>query len=171
MEDERRLFGESSLLVRPVFGESGKYTLNEYSLGLDIAYISRGYLARDDDLGFWGWLYGRLPSGRSKTVEFTLARQRFIFTADPENVKAILATQFQDYGKGEPFHQDWKEFLGDSIFTTDGKKWYDSRSLLRPQFIKARVSDLEVFEEHVTKLIGLVGGHGQEVDISELFYR
>lgn len=145
--------------------------LNENSSGLDIAYISRGYLARADDLGFWGWLYGRLPSGRSKTIELTLARQRFIFTADPENVKAILATQFQDYGKGEPFHQDWKEFLGDSIFTTDGKKWHDSRSLLRPQFIKARVSDLEVFEEHVTKLIGLVGGHGQEVDISELFYR
>ena len=63
------------------------------------------------------------------------------------------------------------EFLGDSIFTTDGKKWNDSRSLLRPQFIKTRVSDLEVFDEHVTKLIGLVGGHGEEVDISGLFYR
>lgn len=170
MEDERRLFGESFPLVRPVFGER-KYLLNKYSSGLDIANISRGHLARDDDLGFWGWLYARLPSGRSKTIELTLARQRFIFTADPENVKAILATQFQDFGKGELFHHDWKEFLGDSIFTTDGKKWYDSRSLLRPQFIKTRVSDLEVFEEHVTKLIGLVGGRGQEVDISGLFYR
>ena len=158
-------------MVRPVFGESGKNILNIYSSGLNIVYISNYYLARDDDLGFWGWLYARLPSGRSKTIELSLARQRFIFTADPENVKAILATQFQDYGKGELFHQDWKEFLGDSIFTTDGKKWYDSRSLLRPQFIKSRVSDLEVFEEHVTKLIGLIGGHGQEVDISGLFYR
>lgn len=171
MEDERRLSGDSSPLVRRVFGESGTYTLIKNASGLDIVYITVGYLARDDDLSFWGWLYARLPPGRSKTVEFTLARQRFIFTADPENVKAILATQFQDYGKGEPFHQDWKDFLGDSIFTTDGKKWYDSRSLLRPQFIKTRVSDLEVFEEHVTKLIGLVGGHGEVVDISGLFYR
>jgi hypothetical protein len=31
-----------------------------------------------------------------------------IFTADPEIVKAMLATQFQDFGKGEPFHRDWK---------------------------------------------------------------
>lgn len=165
------MFGESFLLVRLPAFESGKYTLNGQSSGLDITVISRDYLERADDLGFWEWLFGRLPSGRSKTIELTLARERFIFTADPENVKAILATQFQDYGKGEPFHQDWKEFLGDSIFTTDGKKWNDSRNLLRPQFNKARVSDLEVLEEHVTKLIGLIGGHGQEVDISGLFYR
>lgn len=169
--EERRLFGESSRLVKPVYLERGNYTLIKHASGLDIVYITTDYLARDDDLSFWAWLYARLPPGRSKTVEFTLARRRFIFTADPENIKAILATQFQEYGKGEPFHQDWMEFLGDSIFTTDGKKWNDSRSLLRPQFIKTRVSDLEVFDEHVTKLIGLVGGHGEEVDISGLFYR
>ena len=28
-----------------------------------------------------------------------------IWTADPENIRAILATQFGDYGKGEPFHE------------------------------------------------------------------
>ncbi len=139
--------------------------------GIDLAHKSASYLARDDDLGFWEFLYAHLPSGRSRTVELTLARQRFIFTADPENIKAILATQFQDYGKGKHFHEDWKEFLGDSIFTTDDKKWQNSRSLLRPQFIKTRVSDLEVFERHVSKLITLIGGQGQEIDISGLFYR
>lgn len=28
-------------------------------------------------------------------------------TVDPENIKAILATQFQDFGKGEEFHDAW----------------------------------------------------------------
>lgn len=31
-----------------------------------------------------------------------------IMTVDPENIKAILATQFNDYGKGEEFHAAWK---------------------------------------------------------------
>lgn len=30
-----------------------------------------------------------------------------IMTLDPENIKAILATQFNDFGKGEEFHNAW----------------------------------------------------------------
>ena len=104
-------------------------------------------------------------------METSLARHRFIFTADPENVKAILATQFGDYGKGELFHEDWKHFLGDSIFTTDGAAWHASRQILRPQFVKTRVSDLEIFENHISKLICQISPTGDEVDISALFYR
>lgn len=126
---------------------------------------------QDRELEFWDTLFSPLPPGRSRTVELKLASQRFIFTADPENIKAILATQFQDYGKGKPFHDDWKDFLGDSIFTTDGEEWHNSRSLIRPQFIKTRVSDLEIFEKHVRKLIALIGGQGREVDVSALFFR
>jgi hypothetical protein len=29
-------------------------------------------------------------------------------TVDPENIKAILATQFNDFGKGIEFHDSWK---------------------------------------------------------------
>ena len=94
-----------------------------------------------------------------------------VFTAHPENIKAVLATQFVDYGKGEPFHKDWKDFLGDGIFTTDGQQWSESRSLLRPLFIKTRVRDFDIFEKHTAKLMGMVGGKGEEVDVSDLFYR
>lgn len=30
-----------------------------------------------------------------------------IMTLDPENIKAILATQFNDFGKGKEFHNAW----------------------------------------------------------------
>jgi hypothetical protein len=104
---------------------------------------------------------------------------RCMFTAEPENIKAILATQFTDYGKGKPFHDDWRAFLGDSIFTTDLDQWHDSRQLIRPQFIKDRVSDLDVFEEHVQILMGEIkrrgstwdGKQGKPIDISDLFFR
>lgn len=140
-------------------------------LGIDLAYKSLAYTSRYQDLEFWALLFSKLPPGRSRTIEMSMAGQRYIFTADPENIKAILAAQFDDYGKGEIFHKEWKDFLGDSIFTTDGEEWRNSRSLIRPQFAKARVSDLEIFEKHVNVLMGMVGGNGEEVDISELFYR
>lgn len=123
----------------------------------------------------------------SHTVEGRVAGRRIVFTADYENIKAILATQFSDYGKGEPFHREWRPFLGDSIFTTDGALWHDSRQLIRPQFIKDRVSDLHVFEKHMQILfraianggaldgenqpVDIEAGNGKPVEISDLFFR
>jgi cytochrome P450 len=121
------------------------------------------------------------------TGETAIVGRRIIFTADPENIKAILATQFGDFGKGQPFHEEWEPFLGDSIFATDGEKWHASRTMLRPQFIKDRVSDLDTFEEHLDTLFktfangGPLNGKDQQVDmsavngrvfdISDLFFR
>ena len=31
-----------------------------------------------------------------------------IMTVDPENIKALLATQFNDFGKGKEFHDSWE---------------------------------------------------------------
>lgn len=102
---------------------------------------------------------------------------RIIFTKDPMNIKAILAGQFQDYGKGETFHRDWKEFLGDSIFATDGELWASSRHLIRPMFLRERIVDTEIFEKHVQTLISLLSGSeaaptgSKGVDIGPLFFR
>ena len=51
-----------------------------------------------------------------------------------------------------------------SIFTTDGESWHNSRQLIRPQFVKTRVSDLHIFEKHCCKMLSQIGGKGQEVD-------
>ncbi|KAI0137071.1 putative cytochrome 52A4 [Xylariales sp. AK1849] len=121
------------------------------------------------------------------TAEIKLVGKRLVFTADPENIKAILAAQFTDYGKGKPFHKEWAEFLGDSIFTTDGDKWHASRQLIRPQFVKERISDLDCFESHLETLfkamangqalngvdqkVDLEAGNGKVIEISDLFFR
>jgi cytochrome P450 len=74
-------------------------------------------------------------------------------------------------GKGRVFHDQWEEVLGDSIFTTDGKKWQRSRQLIRPQFIKERVSDLRTFERHIQHMMSLIPQDGSTVDIADLFFR
>lgn len=42
---------------------------------------------------------------------------------------------------------------------------------MRPQFVKDRVADLEIFETHVGKMMNYISGQGQTVDVATLFYR
>ena len=139
--------------------------------GIDVVFRHIVCTLRNEDLVFWSWLFAQNPHKDSPTVETTAARQRYIFTADPDNIKAVLATQFQDYGKGKAFHNDWKAFLGDGIFNSDGDIWHANRQLLRPQFVKTRISDLDLFENHVQNLITKFGEKGERFDVAELFYR
>ncbi|KAF4122603.1 Cytochrome P450 [Geosmithia morbida] len=152
--------------------------------GLDFTYgivmASRRYTLPE----YWR---DHLVASPSYTCEARTMGRRLIFTADPDNIKAVLALQFSDFGKGHIFHDSWKDFLGDSIFTTDGTQWYTSRQLIRPQFTRDRVSDLECFESHVETLFraidngGPLDGHdhpvrrgagsGRPLDISDLFFR
>ncbi|KAL9029491.1 MAG: hypothetical protein Q9196_002274 [Gyalolechia fulgens] len=109
-----------------------------------------GWLPFNRDLEFWEWVFASCKPGEVvDTAEIRLA-----------------ATQ----GKGQNFSRDWQEFLGHGIFATDGEEWAKSRQLLRPQFVKTRVRDLDIFEKHVQQLLLLLDGQGKEVDISELFY-
>tara|TARA_R110002060_G_scaffold56436_1_gene66771 strand:- start:591 stop:1154 length:564 start_codon:yes stop_codon:yes gene_type:complete len=131
------------------------------------------------NLETWNRWFTTSTGEKRYTMEAKPVGRRLVFTADPENIKAILATQFTDYGKGEPFHREWSDFLGDSIFTTDLDQWHSSRQLIRPQFVKDRVSDLDVFETHVQVLMKQIieggkrydGTRGGEIDVSDLFFR
>lgn len=98
-------------------------------------------------------------------------RERYLITRDPEHIKTVLTGKFAAFGKGDRFHDLWRPFLGDSIFTTDGALWHDSRSLIRPMFVKDRVSDLAIFDRWVGALIDLVPVGGAQFDIMDLFYR
>ncbi|KAL1980804.1 hypothetical protein VTN96DRAFT_3538 [Rasamsonia emersonii] len=98
-------------------------------------------------------------------------RVRYFLTREPEHIKAVLTGNFADFGKGQQFHELWSPFLGDSIFTTDGQQWSNSRHLIRPMFVKDRISDLEIFERRTQVMMSLFGGPGEAFDIMDLFYR
>lgn len=153
--------------------------------GLDFVARSVKHTIRHENLELWQDFIFKNCS--RPTVTSTLLGVRMVFTHEAENIKAILATQFSDFGKGEPFRKEWREFLGESIFTTDGAQWHASRQMLRPQFSRDRVSDLHCFEEHFQTLMktlahgGPLDSDGQEVDlemangrvvdVSDLFFR
>ncbi|KAL4949486.1 cytochrome P450 [Aspergillus filifer] len=143
---------------------------------MDFIYKSMQANKADRDLEFWSGAMRNAPGGPpdKKTAELDAGvSTRIILTRDPENIKAILTGQFADYGKGESFHRDWREFLGDSIFVTDGEQWSASRHLIRPMFVRDRLVDTEIFEKHVQHLIPLLAGdNGSKiVDVTNLFFR
>ncbi|KAI3323673.1 cytochrome P450 [Xylariaceae sp. AK1471] len=117
-------------------------------------------------------IFDSLPHESRNVYEHQfLPQSRTIDTREPAQIKAILAGDFHSFGKGPSFHRIWSPFLGDSIFTTDGKAWHDSRSLIRPMFMTDRVSDLIIFERQVAKMITHIPSSGQTVNIMDLFFR
>jgi cytochrome P450 len=151
-----------------------------FRLPYALDFIYKGHQANqvNRDIEFWDESImnaGGLTNVKTAELDAGIST-RAIMTKDPENIKALLTGQFADYGKGEPFHKDWKEFLGDSIFATDGDLWSRSRQLIRPMFSRERIVDTEIFEKHVQKLIPLLGGSrspssSRVVDVGSLFFR
>ncbi|KAJ5594619.1 uncharacterized protein N7459_000827 [Penicillium hispanicum] len=108
-----------------------------------------------------------LIHGNTFTQQF-LART-LISTIEPENVKAILATQFQDFCLGTR-HEQFYPLLGDGIFTLDGAGWSHARGLLRPQFTRDQVADLSMLDDHIAHLIDLIPKDRSAFDIQRLFF-
>ncbi|KAM3069195.1 hypothetical protein ACMFMG_010714 [Clarireedia jacksonii] len=102
-----------------------------------------------------------------------------IGTADETNIQAVLATQFHDFDASRDRLPNIEPFFGVGIFGHDGREWEHDRALLRPQFARANLTDLDVEEKHVGLLFealmqageGGEGGWGKEVDLMPLLYR
>jgi len=123
-------------------------------------------------LEYYDGVYRWATPASPNCVEISVVGKiRFIMTREPEHVKTVLTSKFAEYGKGPQFHEVWSPFLGDSILTTDGRLWQESRGLIRPMFVKDRVRDLDIFERWADKLISKLPSSGKTVDMCDLFYR
>ena len=80
----------------------------------------------------------RFETYNKNSFYFKFLGKSALVTREAENIKAILATQFSDFCLGDRYQQ-FHPFLGDGIFTLDGKGWSTARTFLRPQFSKDQV--------------------------------
>lgn len=104
------------------------------------------------------------------TIHVIVFGQRIFLTNHSENVKAMLATQFEDYGKGPKFIAVWSQFLGNGIFNADGRTWKHSRAMLRPQFARNRIADLNIMHRHSQNLNSRIVS-GEITNFNELAYK
>lgn len=91
-------------------------------------------------------------------------------TREPENLKVIQAMEFKKWSLGTGRKVNFRPLLGIGIFTTDGPEWQHSRDMLRPNFVRSQVGDVETFERHVVDLIKAIPPKSY-VDLSVLFFR
>ncbi|OGE53674.1 hypothetical protein PENARI_c007G02178 [Penicillium arizonense] len=98
-----------------------------------------------------------------------------ILTIDPKNIQAVLATQFKEFELGDSRRRALHPLLGTGIFTADGEDWSRSRGLLRPQFTREQISQLDLEEEHVQKAMQALpvaaNGWTAPTDIQTIFFR
>ncbi|KAI0803661.1 cytochrome P450 52E2 [Xylaria sp. FL0064] len=94
-----------------------------------------------------------------------------IATNEPENVKAVLSTRFEDWALPASRIKSFLPVLGKhSIFTTNGAEWQHSRAILRPAFVRDQISDLACLYRHVSMLIARIRvAAGAVVDLQALF--
>jgi hypothetical protein len=94
----------------------------------------------------------------ANTFEMTMMEgSRLLTTIEPANVQAMLATQFSDYETGKMRHNQFWPVLGRSIFSSDGAFWEHSRALLRPQFVRENINDLDETDRAASLLIQAMG--------------
>lgn len=86
------------------------------------------------------------------TVLVKFAGKDLVLTKDPENFKALFASQFEDFYLRDR-HRAFGPFLGNSVFTMDGIGWKNTRALLRPQFAKEQVAHVQALEPYVKQFL------------------
>ncbi|VVT54773.1 uncharacterized protein SAPINGB_P004255 [Magnusiomyces paraingens] len=110
-------------------------------------------------------------SKQTATIRLQTIGEFDILTSDPENIKAILAVDFKDYNFGHR-HGAFEPLLGDGIFTLEGAGWKHSRAMLRPQFTRQMIAQLDSIERHVLQLISVIqASSGENVDLQALFFK
>ncbi|KAK0481275.1 cytochrome P450 [Armillaria novae-zelandiae] len=115
----------------------------------------------------WSEQYGN-------TFTFNTFSDRRILTTEPEHIKAILATQFQDFEKGHHFYVAAESLLGAGVFNSDDDIWKFHRSMTRPLFNKDRISDFDNFERHAMSTISQIKSRlreGYPVDFQDVVAR
>ncbi|KAI2468865.1 cytochrome P450 [Annulohypoxylon bovei var. microspora] len=93
-----------------------------------------------------------------------------IATDEPENVRAVLSAQFDDWDIPRMRIRAFLPVLGHhSIFTTNGDAWRHARATLRPAFVRDQVADLRCLDRHIARLITHIPRDGQPFDLQAIF--
>lgn len=103
---------------------------------------------------------------------WSLAMGRWIVvTAEPENLKAILFSQFDSWDVLDVRQQISIQSLGPhAIFSVNGKEWQHARSMIRPSFVRNQIADLECTDRHVENFLKRLPTDGSKVNIENLLY-
>lgn len=151
------------------FGCKPVKTYKQYDKFLGLLFLYQNIRNYQAQTFLESWEQYLANTGR--TLEFWLLGQRMLVTSDPENLKTILATSFDDFEKGPRIRAGFAPLIGNGIFGADGKDWHEARALLRPSFAKGEMSDTHRFETHYQSFLQLLPADGVAIDLQGLLSR
>lgn len=125
-------------------------------------------------IGYMGDLMEEQCSTLGHTFNMRILFENRIFTAEPEYIKAILASKFASFAKGPMFWDQVNSLLGTGVFNSDGDVWKFHRSMTRPFFSKDRISHFDIFDKHAEDAIGQLKNRlrdGYPVDFQDMVSR
>lgn len=94
-----------------------------------------------------------------------------IYTCDPQNIKKMLASGFQDFDLPEIRVSTMSPMFGQGIFTMTGQPWAHTRHFLRRCFTKPKLAPLSrILEGHFQALLNHIPADKMEVDLQPLFF-
>ncbi|KAH8646249.1 cytochrome P450 [Xylariales sp. PMI_506] len=105
---------------------------------------------------------------RNNLTQHLLFGPRGFNILHPDNVEAVLSTNFQDFSFG-PRPSVFAPLIGNGIFTQEGAPWKHSRELLRKQFARVQYQNLHLFREHFANLVACMPIDG-ELDLQPLLF-
>ncbi|KAH8108380.1 cytochrome P450 [Phellopilus nigrolimitatus] len=124
-----------------------------------------GYVAEQ----FWP-----LTEKLGNIVNIQLLWSDALFTTEPAHIKQILATEFNNFEKGDQFISAAHSVLGVGVFNSDGDMWKFHRSMTRPFFSRERISHFDLFTRHADQAIVLMQQcfrEGYSLDMQDLLGR
>nr|UYD62315.1 cytochrome P450 [Leptographium qinlingense (nom. inval.)] len=93
-----------------------------------------------------------------------------IYTIDPDNMKAVSGTQWQDF-LVEPINGHLEPFVGRVLSTADGPAWHYSRNIVKPYFDRQTFRDVSRLASFTDRLFGLFPPDGTAFDVQPLLSR
>ncbi|KAL1849183.1 hypothetical protein Daus18300_013340 [Diaporthe australafricana] len=123
------------------------------------------------------WVKQRTEAMGVSTWRYSALGKTNVMTVEPKNIQTILATSFGTFDLGPQRAGTFWPMLGNGIFTQSAAEWKHSRELMRPQFTRDQVSDLELEERHLQNMMSAMhdrlqpDGWTNQVDLQVLFFR
>ncbi|KUI52588.1 Cytochrome P450 52A13 [Cytospora mali] len=80
-----------------------------------------------------------------------------ITTCDPDNLKAMHTTRYEDFAVDQRRELAFLPLLGrHSVLLSNGHEWERKRAMLRPSFSREQYTNTALYEKHVSRLIGAI---------------
>jgi len=108
-----------------------------------------------------------------KTFSIRLMGMNWIFSIEPDILKAVYATNFEDFGV-EPIRRHSKgahPFADKGVNTTDGKDWEFSRFHIKPFFEREVYTSTERITPHAEGFLRMLPEDGVSFDVQPLLQR